>query len=95
MANPQSDVGEVQYLTVRECAENLGIHAQTLKNWLTGDKHGAATLLVPVRVGRKYNQLIIPVSRWDRFVVRDWPAIRQSMEDRGWKPKKPGRLLGS
>jgi len=88
MGNPQSSVGQVQYLTVRECAEILGIHAQTFKNWLQQDKHGAATLLEPVRVGIKYGMLIIPFGRFRRFQRQQWPEIRQAMELRGWKPRR-------
>lgn len=87
MGNSQSSVGQVAFLTIRECAEALGVHAQTLKNWLENDTHGAATLLAPVRYGRKYKGLIIPIRAWDRFVRRDWPEIRKVMEARGWKPR--------
>lgn len=87
MGNLRGSVGQVEYLTIRECSEALGIHAQTLKNWLDGDRYGATTLLAPVRYGRKYNGLIIPIRNWDRFVRRDWPVIRKAMKARGWKPR--------
>lgn len=87
MGNLQSSVGQVEFLTIRECAEALGIHAQTLKNWLDGDTHGAATLLEPVRVGIKYGMLIIPCGRFRRFQRQSWPVVRKAMESRGWKPR--------
>jgi hypothetical protein len=95
MARPRNEVGgEVQYLTVRECALELGIHPQTLKNWLIGNVHGTRTLLEPVRVGFQSVMLIIPLDRFRRFQAQDWPAIRKKMEQRGWgpKPEEGGQL---
>lgn len=87
MTNPYNDVGEVRFLSIRECADEIHVNFQTLKNWLIKNRHGVREFLDPVRVGRKAQWLIIPIGNWDLFVLTEWPAIRKAMEQRGWKPK--------
>jgi len=80
MPNQRTHVGKVTHLTVRECANEINIHPQTLKNWLLENRHGIVELLDPGRVGRGYGKLIIPIGLWDNFLVNDWPKIRAGMK---------------
>jgi len=80
MPNQQTAVGKVTHLTIRECARAIGIHPQTLKNWLLENRYGIVELLDPGRVGRGYGKLIIPIGLWDDFLVNAWPKIRAGMK---------------